>query len=58
MHRCFGMGCAWEGFRLSQLTRCTSRGMGTTTSRPLAALSEPNSGLMRMLMFACVWSQT
>ena len=46
-------GCAWDGFRLSQLTRCTSRGIGTTTSRPLAALSEPNSGLMRMLMFAC-----
>ena len=49
-------GRAWEGLRLSQLTRCTSRGMGTTTSSPLAALSALNSGLMRMLMFACAYS--
>lgn len=48
-----GPGRAWEGLRLSQLTRCTSRGMGTTTSSPLAALSAPNSGLILMLMFAC-----
>ncbi len=46
-------GRAWEGLRLSQLTRCTSRGMGTTTSSPLAALSALNSGLIRMLMLAC-----
>ena len=52
----WGPGRACEGLRLSQLTRCTSRGMGTTTSSPLADLSALNSGLMRMLMLACTHS--
>lgn len=45
------MGCTSCSY--SQLTRCTSRGMGTTTSRPAAALSPPKSALTLMKMTAC-----
>jgi len=45
------MGCTSCSY--SQLTRCTSLGMGTTTSRPAAALSPPKSALTLMKMTAC-----
>ncbi len=44
------MGCTSCSY--SQLTRCTSLGIGTTTSRPAAALSPPKSALTLMKMTA------